>query len=52
LFLSREILYAALATRHNLQRYLDIMGEIRQAIISGSYPEYLKTVRAASANAE
>jgi len=52
LFLSGEILYAALATRHNLQRYLDIMGQIRHAIISGSFPEYLKTVRAASALAE
>ncbi|HLI84712.1 MAG TPA: tRNA guanosine(34) transglycosylase Tgt [Bryobacteraceae bacterium] len=48
LFLSGEILYAALATRHNIQRYLDIMREIRQAIMSGEFPEYLKTVRSAS----
>jgi queuine tRNA-ribosyltransferase len=48
LFLSGEILYAVLATRHNIQRYLDIMREIRQAIISGEFPEYLKTVRSAS----
>jgi queuine tRNA-ribosyltransferase len=47
LYLSGEILYAALATRHNIQRYLDIMREIRQAIISGEFPEYLKTVRSA-----
>jgi queuine tRNA-ribosyltransferase len=45
LFLSGEILYAALATRHNIQRYLDIMREIRHAILSGKYPEYLRTVR-------
>jgi len=51
LFLSGEILYAMLATRHNIQRYLDIMREIRQAILSDSYPEYLKTVRSASADA-
>ena len=42
LFLSGEILYAMLATRHNLRRYLDIMREIRHAIISDSFPEYLR----------
>jgi queuine tRNA-ribosyltransferase len=46
LYQAGEILYAVLATRHNLRRYLDIMGEIRQAIILGTFPEYLKTVRA------
>ncbi len=51
LFLSGELLYAALATRHNIQRYLDIMREIRQAILSGVFPEYLKTVRLASEDA-
>jgi queuine tRNA-ribosyltransferase len=51
LFLSGEILYAMLATRHNLQRYLDMMREIRHAIISGSYPEYLKSVRSISVEA-
>jgi queuine tRNA-ribosyltransferase len=49
LFLAGEILFAVLATRHNIQRYLDIMREIRQAILSGSFPGYLKTVRSASA---
>jgi queuine tRNA-ribosyltransferase len=52
LFLSSEILYAVLATHHNIQRYLDIMREIRQAIISGEFPEYLKTVRSASEDVE
>jgi queuine tRNA-ribosyltransferase len=52
LFLSGEILYAALATRHNLERYLDIMREIRQAIILGVFPEYLGTVRANSEAAD
>jgi tRNA-guanine family transglycosylase len=51
LFLSGEILYAALATRHNVRRYLDIMREIRDAIISVRYPEYLSFVRSASADA-
>jgi len=47
LFLSGEILYASLATRHNICRYLDIMREIRQAIISNSLPDYLKCARSA-----
>ncbi|MGO9230299.1 MAG: tRNA guanosine(34) transglycosylase Tgt [Bryobacteraceae bacterium] len=45
LFLAGEILFAMLATRHNLRRYLDIMEEIRLAIISGSFPEYLERTR-------
>ncbi len=52
LFLSGEILYASLATRHNVRRYLDIMCEIRHAIISFSFPEYLKCVRSAASDAE
>jgi len=51
LFLSGEILYAALATRHNVKRYLDIMREIRHAIVSERFPEYLKTVRSATVDA-
>lgn len=49
LFQSGEILYAMLATRHNIRRYLDIMKEIRQAILSDSLPGYLRAVRLASA---
>jgi len=45
LFQAGEILYAALATRHNLARYLDIMREIRHAIVLGRFPNYLKAVR-------
>ena len=45
LFQANEILFAALATRHNLQRYLDIMREIREAILLGTFPEYLQSVR-------
>ena len=52
LFQSGEILFAVLATRHNLRRYLDIMSEIRHAIISDSFPEYLRCVRSASSGAE
>ncbi len=47
LFQAGEILFASLATRHNLQRYLDIMREIRQAILDGWFPQYLQGVREA-----
>jgi queuine tRNA-ribosyltransferase len=45
LFLAGEISFCTLATLHNLQRYLDIMREIRQAILVGKLPELLKAVR-------
>ncbi len=45
LFQAGEILYSSLATRHNLSRYLDIMREMRESIILGQFPEYLKSVR-------
>ena len=45
LYFSGEILYSVLATRHNLRRYLDIMGAIRHAIVLGKFPEHLKAVR-------
>jgi queuine tRNA-ribosyltransferase len=45
LFQAGEILFASLATRHNLQRYLDIMGEIRQSILLGQFPLYLNAMR-------
>ena len=35
-----------LATLHNIKRYLDIMREIRTAILRGNYPEYLRGARA------
>ena len=52
LFQAGEILYAALATLHNIRRYLDIMREIRHAILSGGYPEYLRTVRSVAVEIE
>jgi queuine tRNA-ribosyltransferase len=52
LFQAGEILFSVLATRHNLQRYLDIMREIRHAIRSGSFLQYLKSVRSTRDQAE
>jgi queuine tRNA-ribosyltransferase len=46
LFQCGEILYAVLATRHNICRYLDIMKSVRHAIMSNSLPDYLRCVRA------
>ena len=45
LFMAGEILYSTLATMHNLYRYLDIMRTIRQAIVLGTFPKYLDSVR-------
>jgi queuine tRNA-ribosyltransferase len=43
LFLAGEITFATLATLHNLKRYLDVMREIRGAIIAGNFPDLLRS---------
>jgi queuine tRNA-ribosyltransferase len=48
LFQAGEILFCTLATIHNLRRYLDIMREIRQAILLGTFPEHFARLRAGS----
>jgi queuine tRNA-ribosyltransferase len=45
LFLAGEMLYSTLATIHNLRRYLDIVRRMRDAIGSGTFPEFLDVVR-------
>jgi queuine tRNA-ribosyltransferase len=52
LFQAGEILYATLATLHNIRRYLDIMRGIRQSILEGTYPRYLRRARDTAAEAE
>ncbi len=49
LFQAGEMLYSTLATLHNLQRYLDIMRQIRQSILLGTFPELLGRWRTAEA---
>ena len=49
LFLAGEMLYSTLATIHNLRRYLDITRQMREAILTGTFPQYLDAVRSASA---
>jgi queuine tRNA-ribosyltransferase len=46
LYMSGEILFSTLATRHNLWHYLDIMRRMRQAILFGTFPEFLNAARA------
>ncbi len=46
LFLAREMLFGTLATLHNLRHYLDRMRRIRDAIVTGGFPSYLKQAAA------
>jgi queuine tRNA-ribosyltransferase len=50
LFQAGEILYSTLATVHNICRYLDIMREMRQAIMLGAFPRYLEEARTLPVN--
>jgi queuine tRNA-ribosyltransferase len=52
LYQAGEILYASLGTRHNLQRYLDIMRRMRQAILLGEFPAYLNSVHTGEAQSD
>jgi queuine tRNA-ribosyltransferase len=52
LFQAGEMLFATLATLHNLKRYLDIMLRVRQSIVLGSFPEYLRAVRSVPVDLE
>jgi queuine tRNA-ribosyltransferase len=51
LYISGEILFSTLATIHNLWHYLDIMRRMRQAILLGTFPEFLRAARALPAEA-
>ncbi len=51
LFQAGEILFSTLASVHNLQHYLDIMRRMRNAIVSGKFPEYLAAQRARATHA-
>ena len=46
LYMANEISFATLGTLHNLQRFLDIMREMRQCILFGKFPEFLNRIRA------
>jgi len=46
LFQASEILFSTLATLHNLQHFLDIMRQIRQAILLGNFSAWLSSFEA------
>jgi len=45
LFLAGEMTFSILATLHNLYRYLDIMRRMREAILVGEFPAFLRAQR-------
>lgn len=45
LFLAGEMLFCTLGAIHNLRRYLDIMRQIREAIMAGAFPDHLRDLR-------
>lgn len=48
LFQAGEMLFATLATIHNLRHYLDRMRQMRQSILLGRFPAFLDEVRSAA----
>lgn len=52
LFQANEILFCTLATLHNVTYYLDIMRQMRDAILLGKFPEFLRSFRLNQAEAE
>jgi len=52
LFQAREILFSTLATLHNLRHFLDIMRQIRQAILLGNFSAWLASFEARQAVSE
>jgi len=48
LFVAEEILFSTLATLHNIRYYLDIMRRIREAILLGRFPDFLRTIKSDS----
>jgi queuine tRNA-ribosyltransferase len=48
LFQAGEILFSMLATLHNVHYYLDIMSRMRDSILLGKFPEFLRSMRSVS----
>jgi queuine tRNA-ribosyltransferase len=46
LFQASEILFSSLATLHNIRHYLDLMRNIRSAILDGTFPSFLVSAEA------
>lgn len=52
LFVAGELLFHTLATLHNLTHYLDIMRRMRESILLGTFPEFLRATRAFASTAD
>ena len=52
LFQAGEMLFATLATLHNVKHYLDRMRQMRQSILLGRFPAYLDAVRSEAVESE
>lgn len=52
LFMAGEILFSTLATIHNLRFYLDIARRMRESIVFGEFPQFLKAALSAPTRAE
>lgn len=52
LFMSGELLFHTLATLHNLTHYLDIMKRMRESILLGGFPDFLRATRASASAAD
>jgi queuine tRNA-ribosyltransferase len=46
LFQSGEILFSTLATIHNVKYFIDTMRRMRQSILKGKFPEFLRSAQA------
>ena len=52
LFVAGEILFATLATIHNLRYYLDITRRMRESIVFGVFPQFLEEIRSVPSGPE
>jgi queuine tRNA-ribosyltransferase len=52
LFVAQELLFHTLATLHNLTHYLDIMCRMRESILLGTFPEFLRATRALASSVD
>ncbi|HEX4229675.1 MAG TPA: tRNA guanosine(34) transglycosylase Tgt [Bryobacteraceae bacterium] len=50
LYQAGEILFSTLATLHNIRYYLDIMRRMRQSILLGQFPEFLRSTLSGTLN--
>jgi queuine tRNA-ribosyltransferase len=52
LFQAGEMLFSTLATMHNLRHYLDIARGMRESLLLGVFPQFLKSMRSRPESSE